>query len=58
MEEKPKPTKKELQAILALLGRPGVGEEQITAFTAEEDGTEYSVWLVDTGAEKCVLKRV
>ncbi len=58
MEEKPKPTKIELQAILALLGRPGVGEEQITAFTAEEDGAEYSVWLVDTGAEKCVLKRV
>ena len=58
MEEKARPTKKELQAILALLGRPGVSEDRITAFTVEEDGAEYAVWLVDTGAEKCVLKRV
>ncbi|MBR6007102.1 MAG: hypothetical protein IK064_05685, partial [Clostridia bacterium] len=57
MEEKPNPTKKELQAILALLGHPGVSEADITAFTAEEDGMEYAVWHIRTGESEFVLKR-
>ena len=57
MEEKQKPTKADLVRVLALLGRPGVSEDAIAAFTAEEDGAEYAVWLVDCGTEKAVLKR-
>ena len=51
------PTKKELTEILARLGLPGIGEESITAFTDDEDGYEYAVWLIDAGKEKYVLKR-
>ncbi len=57
MEEKRMPTKAELTAILDRLGFPGMGEESISAFVAEEDGREYAVWLIDAGGEKYVLKR-
>lgn len=52
-----KPTSKDLIAILDRLGYSGIHAEQISPFLCEEDGTEYAVWLVDTGAQKCVLKR-
>ena len=57
MEQKPKPTPKELCGILDRLGLFGVRPEQISAFICDEDGSEYAVWLVDTGTEKRVLKR-
>ena len=56
MEEKT-PTTRELTEILAKLGLPGIGEEAIRAFTAEEDGGAYAVWRIDTGSGKYVLKR-
>ncbi|MBR4906168.1 MAG: phosphotransferase [Clostridia bacterium] len=57
MEQKQKPTSKELIAVLDRLGYPGIRAEQISPFLCEEDGAEYAVWLVDTGTQKCVLKR-
>ena len=57
MEQKQKPTSKELIAVLDRLGYPGIRAEQISPFLCGEDGAEYAVWLVDTGAQKCVLKR-
>ena len=57
MEEKPKPTKTELQSILAMLGVTGVTGENICAFKAEEDGIEYAVWHIRAGESEYVLKR-
>ena len=57
MEQKQKPTPKELCGILDRLGYPGIRAEQISPFLCDEDGSEYAVWLVDTDARKCVLKR-
>lgn len=57
MEEKRKPEKAELIKILEKLGVCGIKEDDISAFTSDEDGFEYAVWLVDTGEEKLVLKR-
>lgn len=57
MEEKQRPTPKALAGILERLGYPGIREDAITAFICDEDGAEYAVWLVDTGAQKIVLKR-
>ena len=57
MEQKQKPTSKELIAVLDRLGYPGIRADRISPFLCEEDGAEYAVWLVDTGAQKCVLKR-
>lgn len=57
MEEKRKPTKSELTRILTKLGLPRIEEGAISAFTADEDGGEYTVWMIDTGRDKYVLKR-
>ena len=57
MDEKQKPTPNELIGILQRLGRSGVRAEQISPFHCDEDGSEYAVWLVNTGKTKCVLKR-
>jgi hypothetical protein len=57
MEEKRTPEKAELIKILEKLGVCGIKEDDISAFTSDEDGFEYAVWLVDTGEEKLVLKR-
>ena len=57
MGEKHNPTPTDLICILDRLGYPGIRAEQISPFLCEEDGAEYAVWLVDTGAQKVVLKR-
>ena len=57
MEQKQKPTLLQLSGILSRLGLSVVSEEQISPFICDEDGSEYAVWLVDTGADKRVLKR-
>ena len=57
MEQKQKPTAAELSGILDRLGYPGIRADRISPFLCEEDGSEYAVWLVDTGAQKYVLKR-
>lgn len=57
MQEKRMPTKSDLTRILTKLGLSSIGEEAIRAFTADEDGCEYAVWLIDAGREKYVLKR-
>ena len=51
------PTTGELPEILAKLGLPGITDEAIRAFTAEEDGSEYAVWRIDAGSGSYVLKR-
>ncbi len=51
------PSKAELIEILNVLGRPGISGESVKAFTSDEDGSEYAVWLVDDGKEKSVLKK-
>lgn len=57
MEGKQKPTPTDLIGILDRLGYPGIREDAVSAFICGEDGAEYAVWLVDTGTQKCVLKR-
>lgn len=57
MEETPKPTTEELLGILHRLGYSGIREEMLSAFVCDEDGSDYAVWLVDTGTAKYVLKR-
>ena len=56
MENKQKPTTGELKEILAMLGLFGIDDGAIKAFTSDEDGSEYAVWLIDTEKEKHVLK--
>lgn len=51
------PATDELATILEKLGLPNIGAETINVFTADEDGGEYAVWLIDTEREKYVLKR-
>ena len=57
MGEERIPATNELQTILAKLGLPNIGAEAISVFTADEDGAEYAVWLINTKREKYVLKR-
>lgn len=57
MDEKQRPAKDTLKAILQKLGLPGIGDEAIQAFTSDEDGCEYAVWKIDTGEKPVVLKR-
>lgn len=57
MDEKPKPTYKQLIEILSLLGISGAEQADIRAFTADEDGSEYAAWHVKTAERECVLKR-
>lgn len=57
MEDRQKPTPRELIGILDRLGQHGIREEMLSPFLCDEDGSEYAVWLVDTGGSKTVLKR-
>ena len=57
MEQQLKPTVEKLRSILARIGLAEADRADIRAFTCAEDGTEYAVWLVDTEAQKTVLKR-
>lgn len=50
-------TAEELRIILKKLGVSGAESVSVRAFTSDEDGSEYAVWLVDSGDEKEVLKR-
>lgn len=56
MEERPKPTTEELRAVLRTLKRADADTARITAFTSDEDGSEYAVWRIDGGGTT-VLKR-
>lgn len=56
MDEKPKLSYKQLVEILGLLGVRADGAD-IRAFTADEDGSEYAVWHVNTPEGEYVLKR-
>lgn len=57
MEQQLKPTVEKLRSILARIGLAEADRADIRAFTCAEDGTEYAVWLVETEAQKTVLKR-
>ena len=57
MEEKQRPTIREIKTILTQFGISGVSDSSIKAFVSEEDGTEYAVWLIDNGGTKTVLKQ-
>ena len=57
MEQKPKPTEKELRSILRSLKVSDADTARITAFTSSEDGAEYAVWRIDGGKTTTVLKR-
>ena len=57
MGEKQRPTISEIKTILTRLGISGLGDSSIRAFTSEEDGSEYAVWLVDNGSANYVLKQ-
>ncbi len=57
MGEKQRPTIPEIKTILTRLGSSGLGDSSIRAFTSEEDGSEYAVWLVDNGSANYVLKQ-
>ena len=57
MAEEIRPTESEIKTILGRLGVPGAGGASIRAFVADEDQSEYAVWLADTGRAKYVLKQ-
>lgn len=56
-EEKKIPSEKEIREALALLGFAGEGTVTLKAFTSEENGAEYAVWLVSRGNDRYVLKK-
>ena len=56
-EEKKMPSEEELREALRLLGIPDAGNAGLTAFTSDEDGSQYAVWLVLKGEERYVLKK-
>lgn len=57
MDEHRRPTQEELRTILSLLELPHPERAELRPFRAEEDGSEYAVWLVDLDGQRRVLKR-
>lgn len=57
MEEKRMPTGEQLKTIARNLGVSVDENTTFKSFICEEGGSEYAVWLVESGEEKYVLKQ-